>query len=219
MNVSREEFLTQTNAMVRSRFEGEGTGHDWYHIDRVRRCALTIARAENADLFIVEMGALLHDIADHKFHDGSLEAGPQVAGEWLSNLGISESDIDRIVAIVKEVSFKGAGVATPMSSLEGACVQDADRLDAIGAIGIARCFAYGGSISQPIYDPATTTVMHDSFDAYSKTKSTSVNHFYEKLLLLKERMNTPKGQEMAAKRHRVMEDFLDQFYSEWNEGE
>lgn len=201
--------------MLREKFMDEGTGHDWWHIDRVRNLALEIAQGEGADLFITEVGALLHDIADHKFHGGSLVAGPAAAREWMHSLECDEQAIDKVVAIVSEVSFKGAGVETRMSSIEGQCVQDADRMDAIGAIGIARCFAFGGSRDQPIYDPTETTSQHDSFEAYHNSKSSSIGHFYEKLLLLKDRMNTATGKAVAEQRHEFMEKYLEQFYHEW----
>lgn len=217
MKVSNEkEILAKTEAFVREKLKGEGSGHDWWHIHRVRNTALAIAREEKADLFIVELAALLHDIADHKFHDGDDTIGPKVAREWLDSLSADEDTIDHISTIIKEVSFKGAGVATPMSTVEGDAVQDADRLDAIGAIGIARAFAYGGHKNRLLYDPDDDPKMHHSFEEYKSDKGATINHFYEKLLLLKERMNTEAGRNLAEQRHHFMEDFLKQFMDEWN---
>jgi len=165
---------------------------------------------------VVEAGALLHDIADHKFHDGDASIGPKVAKEILDDEGVGEGQAKKIVQIVEEISFKGAGVPTPMTSLEGKIVQDADRLDAIGAIGIARTFAYGGNKNRPIYNPNIKAVCHTSFAAYKTSTAPTINHFYEKLLLLKDLMNTKKGKQMAEKRHAFMEEFLSRFYMEWD---
>lgn len=211
----REELIIErTKAHIKDALLGEGTGHDWWHIQRVWDLSLTIARQEKADSFIVSLGALVHDIADHKFHDGDHTVGPERARSWLESVNCTPDEIEKVVAIVKEISFKGAGVATPMSSLEGQCVQDADRLDAIGAIGIARVFAYGGSTGQPIHEPGKEAVMHDSFENYKSARTTSINHFYEKLLLLKNLMNTETGKVMAESRHQFMVEYLDRFHAE-----
>ena len=201
---------------MRKSFFGEGTGHDWHHIDRVRKVALRLAEAEGANKEVVELAALLHDIADHKFHDHDLTVGPAKAKEVILEHGGSEELADRISQIISETSFKGAEVATPVSSIESAVVQDADRLDALGAIGIARAFAYGGSKNRPLYDPNEKTTMHRDFEAYANSKGSTVNHFYEKLLLLKDRMHTESGRKMAVERHRFMEDFLKRFFEEWD---
>jgi len=214
---------------VKTLFAQEGTGHDWHHINRVRNTALKIAQAENsakastsedakaegADLFLVELAALLHDIADHKFHNHDLSVGPERAREIVLKETHDSKLADQIATIVSEVSFKGAGVETPVSSPEAAVVQDADRLDALGAIGIARAFAYGGHKNRPIYDPEVQSTLHDNFEDYAKKGSHTINHFYEKLLLLKDRMNTNTGKKLAAERHRFMEEYLEQFYAEW----
>jgi len=215
LNAGQLERVIRTESMVRAKFQNEGTGHDWFHIERVYNVAMTLGEHEGADLYVTALGALLHDIADHKFHDGDLAVGPQVAEKWLRELGEEDEVIQAVSAIVKEISFKGAGVDTPMSSKAGACVQDADRLDAIGAIGVARCFAFGGSIGQPLHDPQSKVEMHGTFEDYVNKRTSSVNHFYEKLLLLKDRMNTEAGKAMAEKRHQYMEKFLEQFYAEW----
>jgi len=209
-------LIDSTEAMIRARLSGEGTGHDWRHIDRVRTNALRIGREEGAHLEIVELGALLHDVADHKFHNGDDTIGPQIAKEWLESLHAPEWVCDAVVEIVRSVSFKGADVADTSTSLEAKVVQDADRLDAMGAIGIARAFAYGGYKGRELYNPEIPPVRHSTFDDYKKTTSPTINHFYEKLLLLLDRMHTASGRRLAEQRHRYMEEFLKQFYAEWN---
>jgi uncharacterized protein len=214
--LNERDILQQTTDHVRGLLSGEGSGHDWFHIERVCRMALSIAREEDADAFVVELAALLHDVADWKFAGGDHDAGPRAARAWLAPLGVSEPVIDHVCAIIADLSFKGAGVQTPMKTLEGKCVQDADRLDALGAIGIARAFAYGGHKGRPLYDPAISPQPHASFAEYKKNAGPTINHFYEKLLLLKDRMSTATGKRLAAERHRFMEDYLDQFFAEWN---
>jgi uncharacterized protein len=174
-----------------------------------------IAREEKADLFVVELAALLHDVADWKFAGGDHDAGPRAAREWLMSQGVPSATIEHVADIIASLSFKGAGVETPMKTMEGQCVQDADRLDAIGAIGIARAFAYGGHKGRALYDPAMPPEPHASFEAYKKNAGPTINHFYEKLLLLKERMNTATGRRLAAERHVVLEEFLEEFFAEW----
>ncbi|GAA4845451.1 HD domain-containing protein [Algivirga pacifica] len=213
--MNKEQIIENTAAYIQQKFEGEGSGHDWWHIYRVWKNAEHLAKEEQVDPFIVSLGALLHDIADHKFHDGDDTVGPQKAAEWLESQGVTEEVIEKVKTIVKEVSYKGAGVETPMSTLEGAVVQDADRLDAIGAIGIARTFAYGGHKGREMYNPNIKPESHDSFESYKKSTGPTINHFYEKLLLLKDRMNTTAAKKMAAERHTYMQAFLEQFYAEW----
>lgn len=203
---------------IQARFAGEGSGHDWHHINRVRRLAKRIAAAEGADQNVAELAALVHDIADWKFHQGDEGIGPREAERLLRNEGAAPEVIEQVVDIVRTISFKGAGVVTPMKTLAGRCVQDADRLDAIGAIGIARCFAYGGHAGRSLYDPDEAPVMHATAEAYKASKGHSLNHFYEKLFLLKDRMNTATGRAMAEARHRYMEEFVRRFLKEW-EGE
>ena len=210
------EILQATASHIRSLLEGESSGHDWWHIDRVRRNALNVAREEGADLFIVELAALLHDIADWKFHGGDDTAGPRAAREWLTQRDVDSSTIDHVCEIIATISYKGAGVSTEMRTLEGKCVQDGDRLDAIGAIGIARAFAFGGHFGRAMYDPDVPPEQHQSFHAYKTKSGPTINHFYEKLLLLKDRMQTMAGRRMAAERHQFMQQFLDQFFAEWN---
>ncbi len=180
--------------------------------------ARRIGRAEKADMLIVELAALLHDIADWKLHDGDLSVGPARAKEWMDSLGLEPSIVDHVCQIIAGISFKGAAVERPPLSLEGKVVQDADRLDAMGAIGIARAFAYGGAKGRAIYDPAIQPTEHRTAEAYLTSGGHTINHFYEKLLLLKDRMNTATGRAMAETRHAVMEDYLRQFYEEWEGG-
>lgn len=200
---------------VKAVLEGEGSGHDWWHIHRVRNNALLIAKEEGADVDITELAALLHDIADHKFHDGDLTVGPARAKALLLKHAYPLDLASKVAVIIEEVSFKGAGVDTPVSSIEAACVQDGDRLDAMGAIGVARAFAYGGHKNRLLYDPMNSPTHHESFEAYRKDDGPTINHFYEKLLLLKDRMQTETGKALAQQRHDFMKIFLDQFYSEW----
>lgn len=199
---------------VRRRFEDEGTGHDWWHIVRVWNAAKRIGEEEGAKLFVVELGALLHDIADWKFHGNDESAGPEAARQLLSAHGVSADVIGHVADIVSTISFKGGGVKTKMRTLEGKCVQDADRLDAMGAIGIARAFAYGGHKGRLMYHPDVKPVLHASKEEYMKSEGTTVNHFYEKLLLLKDRMNTAAAKRLAEERHRFMEDYLTRFFAE-----
>ena len=212
MNTAR--IIRRTAEHVRRRLLREGTGHDWHHIERVRKTALRIARAEKADPFITELAALLHDIADWKFH--AEDAGPRAARAWLEKLKVPQTVVARVCDIVGNSSYKGARVKAAPLSLEGRVVQDADRLDALGAIGIARCFAYGGGRHRRIHDPAEKPVLHETAAAYHAGQGTSVNHFYEKLLLLKDRMNTKTGRRLAAGRHRFMQAYLKQFNREWD---
>ena len=201
---------------IKAQFEGESTGHDWHHILRVYNVAKYIQTKEGGDLETIELAALLHDISDHKFNGGKLDEGGKVTEEILKRHYASEELIKNVRYIVDNISFKGAKVKAEMESLEGKIVQDADRLDAIGAIGIARTFAYGGNRNQPIYEPSGEVVLHDSFEAYAHAKTSSINHFYEKLLLLKDRLNTKTGIELGEKRHKIMTDFLNEFHNEWN---
>ncbi|HBQ61880.1 MAG TPA: phosphohydrolase, partial [Balneolaceae bacterium] len=203
-----KEILTITENHVRQKLEGEGSGHDWWHIHRVRNTALKLGKEEQADLFIVELTALLHDIADHKFHGGDEEIGPATARNWLKSLEVEESIINHVFEIIRDVSFKGAEVETPMKTIEGKVVQDADRLDALGAIGIARAFAYGGYKGRELHNPNIPPENHDSFEEYKKSTGPTLNHFYEKLFLLKDRMNTDSGRKLAEERHQFMEEFV-----------
>lgn len=210
--IRRKKVLSDTERFIRSRFEAEGSGHDWWHIHRVRNLAIHLAQIEGGDLFIVEMAALLHDLDDWKI---SKNKDMEQTKAWLGQMEITGEQQEKIVSIIEEVSFKGAGVETPTTSVEAAVVQDADRLDAIGAVGIARTFAYGGNKGRLLYAPDEKPEMHASFEAYKKTTAPTINHFYEKLLLLKDRMNTTSAKKMAEGRHQFMEKYLEQFFAEW----
>jgi uncharacterized protein len=215
--MNKVAIIEATEQYIQSIVKDLDSSHDWFHINRVRKMALRLAKEEGADPFIAELGALLHDVADWKFHDGDLLKNGQVARAWLEKQDLDHTTVDHVAKIVANVSYKGAGIATPMKSIEGMVVQDADRLDAIGAIAIARAFSYGGGHNRPIYDPAIKPVLHDSFAEYSKNTgmSTSLNHFYEKLLLLKDRLQTKTAKEIAEHRHRFMEQYLEEFFNEW----
>lgn len=207
-------FISQTAKFVRSKLEGEGSGHDWWHIDRVWKNSRLIASSEKVDLERVELVALLHDISDWKFNDGDDEVGPKIAGEFLKSIGLDKDKIEKIKKDILGISFKGANEERKEISVECQVVQDADRLDAIGAIGIARCFAYGGHKDREIYNPEIKYNPNQTSEEYKKNTSPSINHFYEKLLLLKGLMNTKTGKKLAEQRHKFMEDYLEQFYKE-----
>lgn len=200
---------------IRSKFEGESTGHDWFHIERVWRNAKLIAQNENCDLLVVELGALLHDIADHKFVQNFEEESVNRTRALLSKNNVSSKIIDQVIHIVLNCSFKGGLEDNKMQSIEGLIVQDADRLDAIGAIGIARTFAYGGKAGNEIYNPNIPPTDFKSAEEYRTKRTHTVNHFYEKLLKLSGTMNTTEGSRLAKERHQYMSSFLDQFYNEW----
>lgn len=218
MKTASPDPIGRTAAFIEQKFRGEGSGHDWEHIRRVWQAARHLARTQStADPLVTELAALLHDVADWKFHNGDLEAGPRAARAWLLELGLPPEVIGRVEQVIREVSFKGKGVPTPVSSSEAACVQDADRLDAIGAIGIARAFAYGGHQGRPLHDSATPPEDHADFAAYQRAHSGTINHFYEKLLHLRDRMHTAEGRRLAEERHQVLEAFLQQFLREWDE--
>lgn len=215
-DLAQSALIERVAAQIRRRFVGESSGHDWYHIQRVWKLTQQIAAREGANLEIAELGALVHDIADWKFCAGDETVGPREARRLLSDEGVPGDVIEAVADIVATISFKGAGVTTAMKTLEGQCVQDADRLDAMGAIGIARCFAYGGHAGRAMYDPDVHPTMHATAEAYKSAKGTSLNHFHEKLFLLKDRMNTASGRAMAEERHRYMMEFVDRFLHEWN---
>lgn len=211
-----EKIIAHTIEFVKQELENAEGGHDWFHIQRVWKNALTIASTESeADLLIVQLGALLHDIADSKFHNGDETVGPAKTAVFLQRFNLSTTTIDNVVNIVKHISFKGGNEAQKFRSLELDIVQDADRLDAIGAIGIARTFNYGGHKGRAIYDPNIQPNLNMSKEEYKASTAPTINHFYEKLLLLKDRMNTKKGKQMSEERHQFMEQFLHQFFKEW----
>jgi Predicted HD superfamily hydrolase len=212
MNNYQQNTIEQTHQFVKQFHAHDTTGHDWWHVERVTRTAKKLAVEEKANLYLVEMAALLHDIDDWKLGDNKNNK----TEAFLLQLGIPEEDKQSILHIIEQISFKGAEVATPTTTIESMCVQDADRLDAIGAIGIARAFTYGGSKNRSLYEPNIAPTLHHSFEEYKTNHSHTINHFYEKLLLLKERINTPTAKAIAEERHAFMEKFLTQFYREWN---
>ncbi|OLO40461.1 phosphohydrolase [Alkalihalophilus pseudofirmus] len=214
--MEKHEQIKQTENYVHNELTGEASGHDWWHIYRVTKLAKKMAVVEGADLFICEMAALLHDIADEKLNE-SEEVGLKKVEDWLNKINVEEQDITHIMEIIASMSFKGGG-QPPVRTLEGKVVQDADRLDALGAIGIARTFTFGGAKGNIIYDPSVKPREGMSKEEYQKRDNTAVNHFYEKLLKLKDLMNTSYGKQLAEARHHFMEQFLDHFYKEW-EGE
>ena len=212
------QLIQQTITYVKQELANAEGGHDWWHIERVWKTAKHIAKTEQVDLLVVELGALLHDIADSKFHDGDESIGPQKARAFLQAQEVEENVITHVIGIIENISFKGGKEAQTFKSSELDVVQDADRLDALGAIGIARTFNYGGFKNREIYNPTIPSNLNMTKEEYKNSIAPSINHFYEKLLLLKDRMNTATGKAMAAKRHQFMESYLEQFYNEW-EGE
>ncbi|QKW34395.1 HD domain-containing protein [Actinomadura sp. NAK00032] len=214
--MNKTDVIERTAEYARKTLEADSSGHDWWHVARVRRLALELAREERADLYVVELAALLHDISDYKLNGGDLTKGPRRAFEWLVGLGEPEGVAQDVADIIAAMSFKGAGTASEMATIEGKVVQDADRLDALGAIGAARAFAYGGYKGEPMHVPGLSPHLHTSLDDYLNREGSTINHFYEKLLLLKDRMNTEGGRRLAERRHRVLERFLDDFLTEWD---
>ncbi|OJF97133.1 HD domain-containing protein [Alkalibacterium sp. 20] len=208
-----EAIINDTKQMVREKLFNEGTGHDWYHIERVWKMSLNLAEKEKANRFIVGLAALLHDLIDDKLVTNKDEAVQEVM-YWLDGVGVSSTDSEKILEIIETISFKG-GNSRKLHTIEAQVVQDADRLDAIGAIGIARCFAYAGSKGNPLFDPELSVREKMTEDEYRKGKTSAVHHFYEKLLKLKDLMNTDAAKEMAEERHAFMEDYLTKFFNEW----
>ena len=219
--MNSQKVIENTIAYVKKELEGAEGGHDWFHIERVFRTSKQIAKGENVDELIVALGALLHDIADAKFNNGDESVGPKIAKDFLAEQDVAPEIIQHVVAIINNISFKNslsADTQNKFSSKELEVIQDADRLDAIGAIGIARAFNYGGFKNRVLYDPSIEPCLHLSKEEYKKSNSPTINHFYEKLLLLKDRMNTKTGKKMAEERHRFMLVYLEEFYKEWNGG-
>lgn len=213
---NKQEILHVTTEYIRKTFQADSSGHDWWHIYRVVQLAKAIQKREGGNLFIIHMAALLHDLDDHKFKTESDDSEATLTIQWLSQLNIDKNINDHIISIVKNVSFRGSSELNKIATLEGQIVQDADRLDAIGAIGIARAFAFGGYKGTSIYDPTEKPDRTGSYEKFKLHKSSSINHFYEKLLLLKDRMNTESGQQIAESRHAFMKMFLEHFYVEWD---
>lgn len=209
------KLIDKTILFVKTTLAQAEGGHDWFHIERVYKNALLIAESEKCDMEIVQLGALLHDIADSKFYNGDESIGPKTARTFLESEKVEPTIIDHVIAIIENISFKGGKVERQFSSIELDIVQDADRLDAIGAIGIARTFNYGGFKNRALYNPEIAPNLTMTKDEYKNNEAPTINHFYEKLLLLKDKMNTQTGKQIAQDRHRYMEDFLEQFYAEW----
>ncbi len=209
--------IDKTAKYIEKKFSDESTGHDWWHMYRVWRLAKHIAKNEkNVDSEVVELAALLHDIADFKFHGGDFEAGPKAARQWLEGIRVEEATIKHVEDIVRNVSYKGALIKPDLKTKEGQIVHDADKLDAIGAIGVARVFAYSGSAEIPIHTPGIDPAKPEKKPKNLITTTSSINHFHEKLLLLKDRMFTKTGKDMALRRHKYMESFLEEFHQEWD---
>ncbi len=219
--MNKENIIKKTAEYIQNRLNGESSGHDWWHVYRVWKNAIHICKEEKADLFVVQLAALLHDIADWKFHKGDDTIGPRLAREWLEKLNVDASVIDHVCDIIHQMNFRGAAVKSQVKTKEGKIMQDADRLDAIGAIGIARAFATGQLLNQEFYNPAIKPLKKATKKQYNKQytgerRNTTINHFYEKLLLLKKLMNTKSARKIAERRHAIMEQFLDKFFKEWN---
>ena len=210
------QIINNTILFVKNQLTHAEGGHDWFHIERVYKNALLIAEEEECDLTVVKLAALLHDIADSKFHGGDETVGPKTARTFLESQNVSEDIILHVIAIIENISFKGGNFEKKFNSKELEIVQDADRLDAIGAIGIARTFNYGGFKNRPLYNPNIQPNLNMNKEEYKNSESPTLNHFYEKLLLLKDKMNTETGKKIAQKRHDFMVTFLSQFYAEWD---
>ncbi|CAA7193998.1 HD domain-containing protein [Chryseobacterium potabilaquae] len=211
-----KNLIANTVDFVKEKLEGAEAGHDWFHIERVWKLSKKIAQYEDCEQMVVELSALLHDIADPKFHNGDETIALQVSCEFLESQNVSEDIIEKVLFIIKNISFKNRAEAPKVTPIELKIVQDADRIDAIGAIGVARTFNFGGFKNNPMFDPEVKPNLDMSKEEYKKSKGTTINHFYEKLLLLKDMMNTEKGKKIAEERHQFMLLFLDQFYKEWN---
>ncbi len=212
----KKEVISKVLDYLELNFKNESTGHDYWHFVRVQKMAKKISKEEGGDLFVIELAALLHDVADWKFNGGTNEAGIEKAKVLLNSFGVNQEVINQVCYIIDNISFKGAKVKNSMASKEGKIVQDADKLDAIGAIGIARAFAYGGKMGREIYNPGIKPIMHGSFEEYKNSKGTSINHFYEKLLLLEKLMNTKTGKNIARERSKFVKIYLKEFFKEWN---
>ena len=212
------DIISKTITFVKGQLKNAEGGHDWFHIERVYKNALLIAKEEVCNLQVVQLSALLHDIADSKFHNGDETIGPETARQFLESEKVTDAVINHVILIIENISFKGGNFDKKFHSAELDIVQDADRLDAIGAIGIARAFNYGGFKNRALYDPQIAPNPNMTIDEYKNSQAPTLNHFYEKLLLLKDKMNTSTGKKIAKERHRFMENFLAQFYAEW-EGE
>lgn len=213
--MNEADIISKTISFVKDKLDNAEGGHDWFHIERVYKNAMLIAKNEVCELMVVKLGALLHDIADSKFHDGDESIGPITATKFLESENVDQATIDHVVQIIENISYKGGNFEKTFTSIELDIVQDADRLDALGAIGIARTFNYGGFKNRVLYDPLIAPNTKMTKEEYKNNEAPTLNHFYEKLLLLKNKMNTESGKQIAKERHRYMEGFLSQFYAEW----
>jgi uncharacterized protein len=213
--MDNQTVISNTIEFVKDKLKGDSSGHDWWHIYRVTTLSRKIQAAEGGNLFIIELAALLHDVADWKFNT-SEQDGIDLISNWLEKQQVEKAVINDVLKIIQNISYKGEGEKNNMISLEGKIVQDADRLDAIGAIGIARTFAFGGYKGNEMHNPDFKPVADMKFDQYKKSSGTTINHFYEKLLLLKDRMNTETGAQLAKSRHQFMQEYLEKFYKEWD---
>ena len=215
--MSNEEVVAKTAEFIKNKFANDSTGHDWWHLYRVWQLSKHIASKEKgANMLVVELAALLHDIADHKFHGGDMEIGATEVGKWLRKIYVDSKTIEHVQNIVRNISFKGVDHKIELNTLEGHIVHDADKLDAMGAIGIAIAMAFGGAHGRLIYSPDIPIMENYEFEKTNTSNSTGIHHFYEKMLLLKDRMFTRTGKQMAAHRHKYMEEYLKEFYSEWD---
>lgn len=215
--MTNTQIVEETIAFVKETLKGAEGGHDWFHIQRVFKNTLLIAKDEKVDVLVVSLGALLHDIADSKFNNGDETVGPKIASEFLTSLGARKKIVDHVVKIIENISYKSSLDPKKLfTSKELQVVQDADRLDAIGALGIARAFNYGGFRNRELYNPEIAPNLQMTKEEYKASKTPTINHFYEKLLLLKDKMNTESGKRLAKKRHQFMLEYLEQFYREWN---
>jgi uncharacterized protein len=210
------DMIARIAGRIQDKMHGDSSGHDWCHVQRVRKLAVRLGEREGADIYVVELAALLHDVSDYKFNGGDQEEGPRIARAWLLEFGETDSCARTVAEIVAGVSFRGAGTIGRMTTIEGMVVQDADRLDAIGAIGVARAFAYGACTQEPMFDPDRAPRLHATQAEYFARSGSTISHFYEKLLLLKDRMNTDSARLVAQRRHCVLEEFLKNFLAEWD---
>ncbi|MDU8884572.1 HD domain-containing protein [Yeosuana sp. MJ-SS3] len=215
-NLTNSYLIDITKRFVKKTLKNAEGGHDWFHTLRVFNNSKLIAKTEDVDMQVVCLGALLHDIADSKFYDGDESMGPKIAREFLFKHDVDSAIIEHVVKIIENISFKGGNTEQEFNSKELDVIQDADRLDAIGAIGIARCFNYGGYKNRTLFDPSILPKMNMTKEEYKTSTAPTINHFYEKLLLLKDKMNTKTGKRIAQERHQFMEQFLEQFYAEWD---
>ncbi len=213
--MNKQNILNEAREFVKNRLSGEASGHDWFHVERVCNNSLCIGQKEKADLFIVELASLLHDISDWRTHDGDVSLAIQLAADWMKNHKVSQELIWRICNIIDEVTYRGVGEVQKLNSIEAKVVQDADRLDAIGAIGIARAFAYGGFKNWEIFNPEIKYDIHSTYEEFKMSTGPTINYFYEKILIVGDMMQTKTGKKMASERKKIMESFINQFYKEW----